>query len=95
MIRNALECAEDFQSYSLVRVSARNYLMRNTRFTTAPCAGVCWNAPECARVGHSLGTNRSGAYWMTSSALSRRDCWIGRSSALAVLSRIEDWHKTP
>jgi hypothetical protein len=57
VIRSVLECAEDFQSYSPVSVSVRNCLWWKERVTTASCAGVCWNAPECAGVGHSLGTN--------------------------------------
>ena len=59
---------EDFQSYPPVRVSARNCLMWNTRLPTASCAGVCWNNQECAGVGHNLGTNRSGSYWISSFA---------------------------
>jgi hypothetical protein len=31
-------------------------LRSQARITTASCAGVRWNALECARVGHSLGT---------------------------------------
>jgi hypothetical protein len=68
MCWNALECAEDFQSYAPISVSARNCLMWNKRLPTASCAGVCWNAPECAGVGHNLGTNRSGSYWINWSA---------------------------
>jgi hypothetical protein len=48
---------EDFQTCSPGCVSARNCLMWNNRVTTASCTGVCWNDPECAGVGHSLGTN--------------------------------------
>jgi len=34
---------EDFQSYSPVRVSARNCLMWNRRLPKAACARVRWN----------------------------------------------------
>ena len=59
---------EDFQSYSPGRVSARNCLMWNRRRPTASCAGVCWNAPECAGVGHNLGTTSAA----NTNALRRR-----------------------
>jgi hypothetical protein len=52
--------AQDFQSYPLVPVSARNYLMWNTRLPTASCTRVCWNDQECASVGHNLGTTSTG-----------------------------------
>src|SRR5262249_14484034 len=53
---------QDFQSYSPIRVSARNCLMSNDGVTTAACAGVLTNDQECAGVGHNLGTNGSGIY---------------------------------
>lgn len=49
--------AQDFQSYSTVRVSLPNCLMSKERLATASCAGVTWNEPEHAGVGHNLGTN--------------------------------------
>ena len=65
---------EDFQTYPPVRGSARNCLMWNKRVTTASCAGV----------GHNLGTNRSAAYWITSSARCSSDAAIVGSSAFAL-----------
>ena len=35
-------------------------LLSKDKPPTAPCAGVRWNALECAGVGHSLGTNSAG-----------------------------------
>src|SRR6266446_1713232 len=75
---------EDFQTYPPVRGSARNCLMWNKRVTTASCAGVRWNDQECAGVGHNLGTNRSAAYWITSSARCSSDAAIVGSSAFAL-----------
>ena len=40
---------------------------------TASCAGVRWNALECARVRHNLGTNFR-TYWITWSARPTSDC---------------------
>ena len=79
---------EDFQSYSPVRVSARNCLMWNTRLPTASCAGVRWNDQECARVGHIWGTLDFDD-WMISSARTqdrlrdRVSCPIARMSSSA------------
>src|SRR6266568_3452542 len=75
---------QDFQSYSPIRVSARNCLMWNATVATTSYAGVCWNDQECAGVGHNLGTNRSGSYSITRSARARIDCGILIPSALAV-----------
>jgi hypothetical protein len=34
---------EDFQSYAIVAVSARNYLPLQETLMTTSCARVCWN----------------------------------------------------
>jgi hypothetical protein len=71
VIMNALECARGFSVLFPIRVTVRNCSMWNERVTTASCAGVCWSDQECAGVGHNLGTNGSGAYWITSVAWAR------------------------